>query len=314
MTNNLSGKNAIRSLLVGLSLASIIWVIYIIHDSAEEIKISVAGIEYKWLTIVLIGNCISSYIAFEGFRLLFERIHPNTYDRRFLAHLYFIGQLMKHLPGRIFGIAYQASIGDKTSSSQWVGINAAYMLLTTAFAIFVACSVAAIMFNVAFGIAAIFVGISIYFMCWQPSTLQKIEKFVPSSKMVFVKNAIQPIITIASANRTFQFKVLVIFLTSWVIYLISWMWYGIAWPSLTALDGIRLCGIYTLAWFFGYISFVSPSGLGVREAAFFLLAKDFPPDAIAGMALLGRVTLLLVDIILGLIYLYAGNGSNARTQ
>ena len=92
------------------------------------------------------------------------------------------------------------------------------------------------------------------------------------------------------------------------------MWYGIAWPSLTALDGIRLCGIYTLAWFFGYISFVSPSGLGVREAAFFLLAKDFPPDAIAGMALLGRVTLLLVDIILGLIYLYAGNGSNATTQ
>lgn len=310
MINSPLAKKLIRPTLAALSLASIAWVLYVLQGSIEELKRSLVNIDYLWLIGVLIGNCISGYISFEGFRLIFEHVQPNTYSRRFLARLYFVGQLMKHLPGRIFGIAYQANIGDKTTISQWIGINATYMLLTTAFAVWVASSVAAAMVSAAAGAAVVLSGLLVYFICWQSTILSRLNNHFSSERLRSVRNALETITTIASADRLFQFKVLTVFITSWAVYLGAWAGYGIAWPGLSALDGIWLCGIYTLAWFLGYISLVSPSGLGVREAAFFLLAADFPPDAIAGMAVLGRVILLLIDFILGLVFFTAGNGNN----
>lgn len=310
MTNSLSAKKITKSILVILSIMSIAWVFYVLQDSIKELKNSLLNIQYTWLVGVLVGNCISGYIAFEGFRLIFEHVQPRTYSRRSLARLYFIGQLMKHLPGRVFGIVYQASIGDKITVTQWIGINATYMLLTTAFAVWVACSVAALMFSLTAGAFIVSLGLLLYFMCWQPAFLYKLAAYFNSERFRSIRSALEAIIAIASADRIFQFKILIIFIASWAIYMIAWIGYGIAWPGLSALDGIWLCGIYTLAWFLGYISFVSPSGLGVREAAFFLLATDFPPDAVAAMAVLGRVILLLVDFILGLMFFTTGDGNN----
>jgi hypothetical protein len=307
-------KKIIKSIMFILSIISVVWVLYILSGSIEEIKNSLVNIDYRWVIGILLGNCISGYIAFEGFRLIFERVQPNIYSRYFLAHLYFVGQLMKHLPGRVLGVAYQMNIGNKTSAPQWIGINAAYMLLTTAFAVGVACTVAAAMFNVAAGIGVTLIGVLTYFICWQPTVLRGLNDYLYSKNIKIMEKAIKTIIAIASSDRAFQFKVLAFFITSWIIYLVAWAGYGMAWPGLTALDGIWLCGIYTLAWFLGYISFVSPSGFGIREAAFFVLAVDFPPDAVAGMAVLGRVVLLLVDFILGFIFFAAGDGNGEKVQ
>jgi uncharacterized membrane protein YbhN (UPF0104 family) len=63
-----------------------------------------------------------------------------------------------------------------------------------------------------------------------------------------------------------------------------------------------MCAYYMVAWFVGYVSLLTPSGLGVRELVFAWLAKDFPPDAVALMAVVGRVSLLAVDLALGLAF------------
>ena len=80
-----------------------------------------------------------------------------------------------------------------------------------------------------------------------------------------------------------------------------------AWPRLSAFDGTVLCAMYTLAWFIGYVTLISPSGMGVRELAFALIAHRYPPDVIAGMAIIGRVMLLATDVFLGMAFARAGN-------
>ncbi len=57
-----------------------------------------------------------------------------------------------------------------------------------------------------------------------------------------------------------------------------------------------------LAWFVGYVSLLTPSGLGIRELVFVWLANEFPPDAVALMAVIGRISLLAIDLVMGLIF------------
>ena len=98
-------------------------------------------------------------------------------------------------------------------------------------------------------------------------------------------------------------RIFTLFLLSWLIYLGCWTGYSWAWPGLSPIDAVWLCAFYTLAWFAGYISLITPSGLGVRELVFIALAKDFPPDIITGITISGRIILLLVDLIFGLFFI-----------
>jgi uncharacterized membrane protein YbhN (UPF0104 family) len=65
---------------------------------------------------------------------------------------------------------------------------------------------------------------------------------------------------------------------------------------------MQLCAFYMVAWFVGYVSLLTPSGLGVRELVFAWLAKDFAGDAVALMAVVGRINLLFVDLFMGLAF------------
>lgn len=291
-----------RWLCVPLVLVALAWTIWLLWDSWPALRANLPQLRTGWLLFILLGNVISGYLAFEAFRALFNRMRPNLYPRTYLARLYFAGQLMKHLPGRVWGIAYQSAAGDRATISEWVSVTAVYMVLITGFALWVAVTVLGFMFAWAWGLLALLMGGGIYVLLWRerPLTgLLGLLRRIPLHAMDRLCNAVQPFVT---ADGQFKRIVWGWFTASWLVYLLAWMGYGLAWPGLSASDGIWLCAIYTVAWFAGYISLVSPSGFGVRELVFVLLAHRFPPDAIAGMAVLGRVTLLLVDVLLGVIF------------
>ena len=284
-----------RWLSFPLAIGALAWTVWLLWDSIPLVLESLPKLHWGWLGFTLVGNLIAGYLVFEAFRALFEKIQPCTYPRFHLAHLYFTGQLMKHLPGRIWGIAYQAAMGNRASMVEWVSVTSVFMVLSTGFAVWVATTVLSFMFGFLWGVLALIVGAAIYFFVWQEKPLKFVLLIL--SKVPLLKRltlALEPFIAVDT-----KFKVTVGFwyIISWTIYFIAWMGYGMAWPSLTPIDAVWLCAIYTVAWFVGYISLVTPSGAGVRELIFVLLAQNFPPDAVAGMAVLGRLTLMLVDVI-----------------
>jgi len=299
MSKKITWRKRLKPLFIFISLASLLWVAYMIWDTLPALKESVSQLDLHWLSFTLAGNIISGYIGFEAFRILFNKILPNTYSRKTLAHLYFVGQLMKHIPGRIWGLAYQTSTGSRASVAQWVGVSSVYMALNTAFALWVAATVTGFMLAWQYGIIALGIGLTLYYFGWRPYFLSAIKSYTEKKSLSVITQIIQSLYELSIASNAFKTHALLIFGASWIMYLSAWAGYGVAWPGLTALDGIWLCGIYTLAWFAGYISLLTPSGAGVRELVFIFLAKDFPPDAVAAMAILGRVILLGVDCILG---------------
>lgn len=290
-------------LTVPAALLALAWAAWQLRDALPELRASLPKLDVGWLWLTLAGNVVSGYLAFEAFRALFEHLRPGAYRRLGLAHLYFTGQLMKHLPGRIWGVAYQSAAGTRATLVEWVGVSTVYMLLITVFAVWIAAIVLGFVAGVQWGALILGIGIAMYGLLWRTGPLLWLLASVRGLPIRAFARLCDALLPFAHVDAGFRFRVWCWFVASWLVYLLAWAGFGLAWPGLTAADGVWLCALYTAAWFAGYISVVSPSGIGVRELVFVALARDFPPDAVAGMVVLGRVVLLLADMLLGAMFI-----------
>ncbi len=91
-----------------------------------------------------------------------------------------------------------------------------------------------------------------------------------------------------------------------VIYLLLWAYFGIAFfffvKSITPIHAAQLpmlIGIYPFAWSIGFLSLITPGGLGVREGILsMLLELCLPPATATLVALLSRVWVMIAEILL----------------
>lgn len=293
-----------RWLTLPVALLALAWAVWQLRSALPMLRASLPKLEAAGLWGTLAGCLVSGYLSFEAFRALFEWMRPGTYSRWRLAHLYFTGQLMKHLPGRIWGVAYQSAAGRQASLAQWVSVTTVYMLLVTAFALWVAACVLGFWLDWRWGGLALSLGAALYAGLWRTRPLQFLLGLLRRLPLPALARLCDALLPFAQVSASFKLRVWGWFASGWLVYLSAWTGFGLAWPGLSAADGVWLCALYTAAWFVGYISLLSPSGIGVRELVFVALARDFPPDAVAGVVVLGRVILLSVDMVLGLIFIF----------
>ncbi|MFT3789793.1 MAG: hypothetical protein QM741_01690 [Rudaea sp.] len=298
----LGWRRHLHWLLALVCAGTLAWTIHLLWQAWPTLQANLLQMRSKWLAFVFAGNLLAAYLAFEAFRALFVHVLPGRYGRLRLAHLYFVGQLMKHLPGRIWGTAYQSASGNEASMAQWVGVNSVFMVLSTAVAIWIAAIVLGFFHAWLTGFAATAGGLLVYFVTWRKTALSPLLGLLRRLPMRAAGRLADALAGFADASSGFKLEVLGWLVLVWLCYLAAWAGYGLAWPGLRVTDAVVLCAIYTFSWFVGYISLISPSGMGVRELVFVLLARDFPPDAVAGLAVMGRMALLAVDVVLGVAF------------
>src|SRR5712691_2441545 len=82
------------------------------------------------------------------------------------------------------------------------------------------------------------------------------------------------------------------------------------WPAAPLVAWPICIGIYAIAWDIGFVSFITPGGLGVREAAIvalFALTLPLPAGLASIMALLSRLVSTLAEIVcVSIAYLSGG--------
>ena len=237
------------------------------------------------------------FIVFDRLARLLE---VGTISWQRLAHMYFVGQLLKHLPGRVWGIGYQWSAGAQdaqNSFGRWVLTNVAHMLLATYFALWGATLVLLVTDHMVWATVALALGTVIFAAVWTaPAVLripERLARWFPRA------TGLSHLELMARATTVHRSQVFAICLVAVGLNYAAWGLYGASYPPVGPMAGMQLCAYYMIAWFVGYATLVTPSGVGVRELAFAWLAHDYPDDAIALMAVLGRSSLLFVDVILG---------------
>src|SRR5262249_34876439 len=78
-------------------------------------------------------------------------------------------------------------------------------------------------------------------------------------------------------------------------YLLAWYGLGHVFPTLAQEPMLALGASYVVGWAAGVVVFVTPGGLGVREAVFMLVSPPVAREALALLAIFARVWHLFAD-------------------
>lgn len=309
MSHNLESEHPSRSrplwkfVAAAVTAFSLAWVLWLLAKVWPELAAHSVEIRLPLLLFGLALSLLASYVTFEAFAALVRILQISNLPRRELAHLYFIAQLLKHLPGRVWGIGYQWAAGRSAGSlGDWVLVNLGHALLATFFALWSAWVALGFSSGAKWGLLATVGGAITYVAGWLVASSSRLWRWLawlPVRIETQARGLLDVLLRTPVSTRVWIFF---LFLASSLFYYASWFLYGMSYPPLGAGGGVQLCALYMLAWFVGYISLVTPSGLGVRELIFVWLAKDFPGDAVALMAVIGRGSLLSVDLVMGLIF------------
>lgn len=88
------------------------------------------------------------------------------------------------------------------------------------------------------------------------------------------------------------------------LYLLAWSLHPLPFAALPAI-----ISIYAVSWIIGFLSFLTPSGLGVREGVLgYLLSSLIPLPAALLLALTARVWLTLAEIMTAMLVLVLWRG------
>lgn len=296
---------------VALIIVTLAWTIRLLAMGWGEADFG--DLSPSWLfsiaAFVLVAASIA--LAFPAFWWLVRLSGAPAPPFRELMRLHFVSQLMRHLPGRFVGVAYQVTVARHVASaSQWVAVNATYIAMALWFAAVLPVLLLLLVGRLPLGVGflallGLVVGPLVVLRWMQVSGIRA----RPTGLLGKLAGVL---VAVADSIRSKGFgKAMAWYAASWIVYGLAWSVFGTSLPGVGAMDGLVLCALYSLAWALGFVVIVTPSGLGVRELAFAALAHDFPPEVIAYTAMVVRLGLLCADLLLGLLSLWIGRWRHA---
>lgn len=292
-----------RALGLLVSIAALGWVAVLLWRTWPAFVEGVGGVDRPNLLAGFALVALASLLVFEAFRPLARIAGIAGLSAMQLGHLHFTSQLLRHMPGRILGIGYQIAGGRAAGKmAAWLVANVLHMALAVYFALLT--SAVVLLFQEDGPLAALCggAGVATYLGGWRlaRSAWLKDRLGQPGGR---IANALTLVIHGAGRARSVDiWRAGLAFIASWIAMYGAWLCFALAYPGLDGGEGARLLALYMIAWFVGYASLVSPSGLGVRELVFAALAHDAAADAVAYLAIVGRISLLAGDLLLGLAF------------
>ncbi len=258
-------------------------------------------LDVHWPGIVAIlgfGSIYTLHTAFIFSALLRHRTQE-IYPFMQVGRLLFTGQLIRHIPGRFFGVMYQVSETRKSiPASVVININIEMIVVTILYALLAAGSVVCftlygLWVAILFFVIALF-GINLVLRnSLAIHVLIRFVNFLPAKIAQKLPNQVSP----AEIPYVDLARICFYQMSAFTFYYLGWTSFSIAWPQYEGLNLLLLGAMYLIAWLAGFLSIVTPGGLGVREAVFLLISPATNYGLLAIVTLLARIWFLLNDLI-----------------
>ena len=288
-----------------LAWLSLIWIVLLVfREQPMEMNVY-APRSWLWLWASILTWTFATFHSAWVFQALLESQIASTIRFSYAARLLFVGQIIRHLPGRFWGLVYQlGEAGEKLPARILLRTNVDFMLLSLFFAIIIPL-VVLLYFHFGLGEALILGGGTLWIMIWLMKRdylgmgLAILGRWLPESLSSYI---------IADVGSFPVWKIIRIcsyFLSQWFFYLLAWYLLGKALPGLENAPMLLLCAFYFIAWAIGFLSLITPSGIGVREAVFvFMSFSLIDPATLSYLAIFARIWMLLTDIILFAVFFF----------
>lgn len=255
----------------------------------------------SWLAYTVVAGCMALLLSVPVFRTLLAAYSRLPIALGHAAHMLFVAQILRHLPGRFWGVMYLVNeTHTKIPAASMVRANLDFMLYSMSFNVLVA----AVLFltattgpgvAVACGVTGIVAMSVVLRHNWIGSIAGVVARFMPARMQPFTG----AVATQAQLSWPSIVGISGAFVLVWGCYLSIW-W------ALTQVFGILgdvniwlLCASYSLAWVIGYLAMITPGGLGVREAGFFALASPLMSlPELTFLAVFIRLWQILVEFLM----------------
>lgn len=253
----------------------IAWIGVVFFREFASLKTSFAIDSGAWLLYTVVAGCAALLFTAPIFRELLDAYVKPHVSLVYASRLLFVAQILRHLPGRIWGVMYLVNqTYDEMPAASMVRANVDLMLYSTAFNLLVAgalvlTSVVGPLAGVAFAAVGIVVAAISLRQDWVGGLAGVFAKVMPSR----FKSFASAVATHPSLPVSAVLKIVAAFVLVWVCYLSIWWALPKVFGVLQNVDIWLLCASYMLAWVIGYLSMITPGGLGVREAGFVALAS-----------------------------------------
>jgi len=288
-----------KLLSVSLMGAGIGWVIYLLLSTVDDFSRFVPD-STGWLMVATFLVALSIGMMVIVFGLFLNSDADRRYPPGLIARLHVAGQLLRYLPGRLWGLAFQISASRETIPAiRLARANLDFMVFAVIGSLSVGVGLLAYQGLWPWWTATITMIGGVLILCGlflggASRILHQIGRFLPGRA-----RRICELLSMGQPSFLRLAAIMGVFMASWATYLAGWSLLGLVFHCFAQVDFISLCAYYTLASGIGIISVLTPAGLGVREAAFVMLATGSTDrEAVAFFAVFGRVWLMIVEIIL----------------
>jgi uncharacterized membrane protein YbhN (UPF0104 family) len=300
----------------GIIAAGVVWIAVVFSREAATLKASFVVDSPAWLAYTIAAGCVALLFTVPIFRAMLETHTRHAVPPRYAARLLFVAQILRHLPGRFWGVMYLVNeTRNRFSAASMVRANVDFMLYSMAFNLLTAGSL----------VVAVTVGpvVALVFAIAGTATLTLALRINMIGKLTTRFSIILPgrfrrfMIDMAPQLRlpwSIAVTVSGLFVLVWLCYLSVWWALPEVFASLRDVNIWLLCASYSLAWVIGYLAMITPGGLGVREAGFFALASPLMglPE-LTFLAVFVRVWQILVESLMFLAFAFV-KPSDAATR
>ena len=283
-----------------LVFACLIWIISIFSRNPDVIWSTISNASPIFLLVSLAIGTLS--LAHNGaiYHILINRKQLRLTKLQSCS-IFFNSQIVKNLPGRIWGVVYQINHNslEKANKREVIQANLEQTILslTGSFSFFIAFFVCNLDFIYSSIIFLLF--LALLSIAWSNrlpyNILNKLVEITP--KLNQIKDY-----KLEAPDRDVTTKCCLIHASSWLFYTAAWHALLLSLGKGDLHDTITILASYSGAWIIGFLSLVTPSGVGVRESSFVIIGSlQYPVEYLALIAIISRVWLLAIELALSII-------------
>lgn len=293
-----------------LVTSGFIWISWLFYQESYELLAVFSWANIYWLGVSLILGTLSLLPNGLVFYILLNAQANQPLNWSYTLKLHFVGQMVRHVPGRFWGVIYHISeVTHIISPTSIIKVNIDYTFIFLAFNIIIPLAIyLAVRVEVSIAIIVFIFFLFIVTVGLRMNWIYPFLRYIVCSLPTKLTEKIKPYLRSYSKQYSWKtvLRVVVLLGIAWIFYLLAWQSFRFIFPDLTDINIYLLCASYAIAWSIGFLSMITPSGLGVRETVFVFFVMDFGPiENTVLLAIFVRIWLLLIDIILGTIFMFA---------
>jgi hypothetical protein len=294
----------------------VVWIIVIFAREFANLRTDFAIESPTWLGYTLAAGCVALLLTVPIFRAMLETHSGQDVSPAYAARLLFVAQILRHLPGRFWGVMYLVNeTHDRFKAASMVRANVDFMLYSMAFNLLMAAFLLlAVTVDAKFALLAAGAGTSLLAWTLRINLVGRLaarfSRLLPARLRQFASESA----TAPQLGWPVAITVSSLFVAVWLCYLSVWWALPEVFPVLRDVNIWLLCASYSLAWVIGYLAMITPGGLGIREAGFFALAAPLMSlPELTYLAVFVRVWQILVESLMFLAFAFVKPADTAES-